>query len=226
MKNLYIFVAFLTLSITGNAQDFSYPLGQHLVETVTDENFQGFRIDINTPTAEAIQYDWELVSNSFPTAWSYSLCDYGGCAIGIPQTGSMTPITVTEAQNGVIGWFKIQLTTGPNSGNGLVEIYVYDSEDYTRGDTVSWNITYDAATASLTAQTQDKFSIYPNPANDMVTVDGFTANNGVIYNSLGQKVSLEENGQDTLDVSHLRPGVYLVQLSTQKGVRTKRLIIK
>ncbi len=226
MKKLYIFVAILTVSLATQAQDFSYPLGQHLVETVTDENFEGFRIDINTPAPEAITYDWELVSNSFPAAWSYSLCDYGGCAVGIPSSGSMTPITLSDAQNGVIGWFKIQLTTGPNSGNGEVKIYVHDASDYNRGDTVSWNITYDASTASLTVHTNDQFNMYPNPANDQVTIDGFAAHKGEMYNSLGQKVSLENSNQDVLDVSSLPSGVYLVQLSTEKGIRTKRLIIR
>lgn len=226
MKKLYIFAFIATLSMTANAQDYSYPLGQHLVETVMDENFEGFRIDINTPTPEAIQYDWELVSNNLPAAWSYSLCDYGGCEIGIPPSGSMTPITLADAQNGVIGWFKIQLTTGMNSGNGLVEIYVYDASDYNRGDTVSWNITWDAATASLSVESMDELNMYPNPATNSVTIDGFAANNGVIYNSLGQVVSLNETDQDLIDVSHLVSGVYIVQLSTSKGILTKRLIIK
>lgn len=227
MKNIYLFVVITLVSMTANAQNYSYPIGQHLVETVTNQNYEGYRIDINTPTAEAIHYKWELVSNSFPAAWSYSLCDYGGCAVGIPQTGSMTPISLTDAQNGVIGWFKIQLTVGTNSGNGLVEIYVYDADDYNRGDTVSWNITWDASTASLSVQTEDQFNLYPNPTSDKVTIDGPGAYNGAIYNSIGQKViSLDANGMETIDVSKLPEGFYTVQLSTSKGILTERLIIK
>ncbi|MCJ8291658.1 MAG: T9SS type A sorting domain-containing protein [Crocinitomicaceae bacterium] len=227
MKNLYITAVLIAGSLAATAQDFIYPVGQNLVETVVSENFQEGLININTPSFEAIQYDWELVSNTFPAAWSYSLCDYGGCEIGIPPTGSMTPITLTEAESGIIGWFKMNLTVGQNSGTGKAELYVYDSNDYSRGDIVSWEYTWDAATASLTINMNDGFSVSPNPVSNQLTITAQGVNTGAIYNGVGQKVrSLEFTNEHTLDVSDLKGGVYIVVLETETGTISERLIVE
>lgn len=227
MKNLFIAVIFVAGSFITNAQTFIYPVGQHINETVINPNFHENLININTPSFEAIQYDWELVSNTFPAAWSYSLCDYGGCEVGIPATGSMTSITLTDAQSGIIGWFKIILTVGQNSGTGKAEIYVYDSNDYNRGDTVSWEYTWNAATASLEIITEDGISISPNPASDQLTISVQGVNSGAIYNGLGQNVlSIEFEDYKSIDISELKAGMYIVVLETENGSISERIIIK
>ena len=47
------------------AQDFIYPRGQNLVEYVEAENFISYEIIINTPVAEGITYQYQLVGNTF-----------------------------------------------------------------------------------------------------------------------------------------------------------------
>ncbi|SFT74676.1 Por secretion system C-terminal sorting domain-containing protein [Lishizhenia tianjinensis] len=228
MKIFYATAMALALSITALAQDFTYPIEQHWVATVTNPNFQGYDIDINTPSPEAIQYNWELISNTFPSAWSYSLCDYGGCAVGIPSSGSMNPISLSEAENGVKGWFKLNLTTGSTAGTGKVEIYVYDSNDYSRGDTVSWEISWDPQTAAIENNESTEISMFPNPANDQVTINGIGDYTATIYNSLGaEALSIEGKENTPFDVSSLESGVYIVAIKTSTDeVLTKRLVIK
>lgn len=228
MKNFYLTLLTLALSITTNAQDFIYPIEQHWVATVQNPNFEGYDIDINTPSPEAIQYNWELISNTLPASWSYSLCDYGGCAVGIPASGSMSPITQSEAQNGVTGWFKLNLTTGSNAGSGKVEIYVYDANDPTRGDTVSWEISWDPQTASVDQTDLVDFSIFPNPTNDKFSIKGKGTYTAQVFNSLGEEVLFIEGNEESLvDVSTLKKGVYIVAIKTSDNeVISKRLVIK
>ena len=228
MKLFYILILTLVFALTSNAQNFIYPVGQNIVGDVVMENYESYPIDINTPDFEAIQYDWQLISNTFPTAWSYSLCDYGECSVGVPPSGSMTSISLSEAQDSVIGWFKLNLTVGMNYGQGKIEIYVYDSNDFNRGDTISWDITWTEQFASTTDLSKTAFSFFPNPASDILNISLAGAINGNVYNNIGQSVmSFEGMDKIKVDVSDLNPGIYFVKTQDKAGlVYSKKLIIK
>ncbi|MBR4135186.1 MAG: choice-of-anchor J domain-containing protein [Bacteroidales bacterium] len=75
-------------------------------------------------------------------------------------------------------------------------------------------------TTGLTNHNAAEFSIYPNPATDVLTVVG----EGVaeIYNAIGQLVlSNEVNGNAQLNVSDLESGVYFVRMNgnTQRFIK-------
>ena len=72
-------------------------------------------------------------------------------------------------------------------------------------------------------------SLSPNPASDVVTVQSsFKIKEIEIHNSLGQVVVRKEGSQniETLDVSNLQSGTYIVKIKTQRGFATKKLIIR
>ena len=70
--------------------------------------------------------------------------------------------------------------------------------------------------------------VYPNPANDFVTVSGFEGQpcKVVVFDAMGRLVSnaesLFDNGR--LDVRGLETGCYVIQIITNDGVHTARLI--
>ncbi|MDX2359780.1 MAG: T9SS type A sorting domain-containing protein [Crocinitomicaceae bacterium] len=227
MKKIYLSILAVALTLGVSAQNFSYPVGQNIVADVQNLNYEGYQIDINTPSFEAIHYEWEMVSNTFLADWSYSLCDYGSCAVGVPQSGSMTPITLAEAQSGVIGWFKMNLTVAQYIGSGKVELYVYDAADYNRGDVVSWDITWDGSQLTINETEINTVSFFPNPATDQISVNAEGDFTGVIYNSLGATVT-QFNGSSTqtVDVSHLNSGIYYMTVNTVVGVSKQKLIIE
>ena len=69
-------------------------------------------------------------------------------------------------------------------------------------------------------------SVYPNPSNGMVTIEGITEQTKVsVMNSIGQVVfrtSLESD-KTRLDLSHLNNGIYILKLETDKTVGVERL---
>lgn len=73
-------------------------------------------------------------------------------------------------------------------------------------------------------------AMYPNPTKDVVQIlaeDGLR--HVVIYNLLGQQIEAKSlNGENrcTICTSGFAPGVYLVKVSTIKGVSNQRLVIK
>lgn len=226
--SIVVVVATLFNTVYSYGQNFIYPIGQNLVETAQYDNYESYQIDINTPTSEPIHYNWELISNTFPTGWSYSLCDYGNCAIGVPPTGSMTPITQQDADNGVIGWFKLNLTVAQYFGQGKVEIYVYDSNDYSRGDTVSWDITWNGSTLSINNLEHNVVSLVPNPAENILKIETTQDYNVYFYNGLGQQVmNYNTIASKTIDVSTLENGIYnLVFIGDDGKTFNKRLVIQ
>ncbi len=73
-------------------------------------------------------------------------------------------------------------------------------------------------------------AIYPNPTKDRVSI---TAEDGlqriVVQNLMGQTVevcTLNGETQHTLHIAHLAPGLYLVSVTTEKGVVTQRLVVE
>jgi hypothetical protein len=75
-----------------------------------------------------------------------------------------------------------------------------------------------------------KWSIFPNPANEAITVDhpeGMTGTWG-ITNLTGQQLAtglLEPSAQQTIDVSAIAAGIYLFSVRSTAGRATRRLII-
>ena len=74
-------------------------------------------------------------------------------------------------------------------------------------------------------------SVYPNPANQSFTIS--TANNlrnaeVHVYNSLGQKVQTLSmaSSLETIDVSSLAVGNYVIQITSDEGVWQQHMLIQ
>ncbi|HEX8514573.1 MAG TPA: FG-GAP-like repeat-containing protein [Bacteroidia bacterium] len=81
-------------------------------------------------------------------------------------------------------------------------------------------------------------NVYPNPADDMITVEypaGFKKYSMEVYDAVGQLVISEELNDNnsgtgilshTVDVSMLTKGIYIVNIRTEYGSTFKRLVIQ
>ena len=74
------------------------------------------------------------------------------------------------------------------------------------------------------------FSVYPNPANDVVTIDATLLNKGnqvIVTNAVGQIV-LQKNVSvidNKLNVSNFENGVYFMILSSESGTKTSKFMV-
>ena len=70
------------------------------------------------------------------------------------------------------------------------------------------------------------FTLSPNPANDIITVNSNDITDIVIYNQIGSKVLSVEGLQaittKTIDLRNLSQGIYIVEVSTKKGKATNK----
>jgi len=77
-------------------------------------------------------------------------------------------------------------------------------------------------TASVDEFMQSSFSVYPNPANQFIMLDGINYTAIVdVFNITGQRVksfSVETNGEH-MDISDLNPGVYFARVNDIKAIK-------
>ncbi len=97
-------------------------------------------------------------------------------------------------------------------------------------DTTLGDGTYPDTNVCLYDVNVDRYSnVYPNPASDIVTVQSsFKVKEIEIHNALGQVVLRKQGSQniETIDVSNLQSGAYIVRIKTQRGFANKKLLIK
>lgn len=72
-------------------------------------------------------------------------------------------------------------------------------------------------------------SIYPNPAADFISINGIDPNNKIsvtFYNRLGPITSTIKLTSDRLDISHLKKGLYIIEIKTNTWVSRQKFIKK
>lgn len=82
----------------------------------------------------------------------------------------------------------------------------------------------DIETIYLNNNSNQKLSIYPNPATSFTTVGTNAAGTVNLYNNMGIMVKTSQDSR--IDVSELTPGVYTVQLTALGQVQTSTLLVK
>lgn len=83
---------------------------------------------------------------------------------------------------------------------------------------------YDAALATNDFNSFSDFSMYPNPANDFVTVKSNTTIENVQIISLDGRI-VKNSATSSLNISDLSNGIYIVQVKTENGkIGSKKLI--
>ncbi|MFC0603150.1 T9SS type A sorting domain-containing protein [Winogradskyella pulchriflava] len=76
---------------------------------------------------------------------------------------------------------------------------------------------------------KNEFSIYPNPTNKGIVSITSTSNevmNVQVFDILGKQIKNETLTNNTLNVSNLKSGVYLVKITQNNASTTKKLVIK
>src|SRR5437773_2046098 len=82
-----------------------------------------------------ISLGWKRIEVNLPAAWDFSMCDFGTCYAGIPDTATMFPVDPDSS-----GFLGLNIIPNGQSGTGQVKCYVFDTRFPENGDTVTWNV--------------------------------------------------------------------------------------
>jgi hypothetical protein len=72
--------------------------------------------------------------------------------------------------------------------------------------------------------TANRFNVYPNPAADVLMLEGITQSQVSILDISGKVIDRFNSIQQRIDVSPLAPGVYFIQANTAEGIQQKKFI--
>ena len=81
----------------------------------------------------------------------------------------------------------------------------------------------------IDARPENEIRLYPNPATgNYVTIISNSILAVEVFDVLGKKVATQgiNDNQKKLNISQLKPGMYLVKLKSEKSTETKKLIIR
>lgn len=72
----------------------------------------------------------------------------------------------------------------------------------------------------------NQLTIYPNPTSDKVFIKGGKVSEAEMYSMDGKKLNIIVKADQSLDLSHLPKGVYVLKLKIKNEITTKKLTIK
>lgn len=132
------------------------------------------------------------------------------------------------------GWAYRNDDTGPDGTTFVLENWLFSgvdaNDDESSNDTAAnpWPIGTYTAPLSVVESFATSLNLYPNPVrNGLVTIK--TNNNQpiqvVVFDVLGKQVISQRVSNNTLNVSALKAGVYIVQVTQNNTTSTRKLII-
>ncbi|GAK91461.1 hypothetical protein JCM19298_2747 [Nonlabens ulvanivorans] len=152
--------------------------------------------------------------------------------VGIAQNSAAqtTAIATDVSFNNTTFQINNHSYTAPSSG--VYYFGIQNAIGTNAAGTVFWaidNFTVSDATASLEDFSSNHLSLYPNPANNMMSIksDTVSMNNLSIVDMNGRELinlDLDNKLVKHLDISRLASGVYLMTVNTSQGNVTKRFI--
>ena len=95
---------------------------------------------------------------------------------------------------------------------------------------MSGTITVEDPTASIEDEAFKTFSVFPNPASDMITIklpDNPNASEIEVFNIIGKRVLVHSNSTTTdtpLSISSLQGGLYIIKVTSGENSQTKRFV--
>lgn len=229
MKNLY---AFLVLSLVGTSvvKAQSLELVEPVSQAIYDENTN--IVDVHWDVRNTSDQPLEVrVQRTNLTTIDGSL-NYFCWELCYTPPVSISPTSLTiepgESVPNFIGYYEPWGTTGISE----IEYCFFNEED--SDDRICMVVTYTDQVVSVREVEKDALRIYPNPANDRVTIDlgalRSSATSLEVYNLLGAQVyrTAVSSGERQIELStqELPAGIYIVQVAAgSKLAHTGRLIV-
>lgn len=220
---LYIIVTFCSVHSFGQFYSI-FPESQININIKEgEEQTREFYID-NINDSE-IWLGWEIVSNSIPSSWGYSLCDNRICYNTVPPSAYMEPIAVES-----FGFMKLAVWN-TSEGVGEISIRIFN-EDYAQIDTISFRITH---AKPIDAQTLNDTRIFPNPVGADRVIHFENTNGQIkkveIYNTFGQRILTHKSSLvkiNTISLSNFESGIYFFQFLGDNNSKlfTRKVVVK
>ncbi len=76
------------------------------------------------------------------------------------------------------------------------------------------------------AEYSKEAKVYPNPAKNILHVEGAGLTEVEVFNIMGQSVLNVNENYETINIGHLKNGIYFIRIKTTEGEKTVKLVIE
>lgn len=73
---------------------------------------------------------------------------------------------------------------------------------------------------------EQKINIYPNPATTTLQITNANNTQVEFFDITGKQVTVPQTSENSFDVSHLNAGVYILKITSERGIITEKVIIQ
>lgn len=162
-------------------------------------------------------------------------------ACGLYLNGAMVAYVMVNITNTISNWTSFNVpfssyTTADSASIGLSAFYSLGTMPLIQGNSVLFvdNLSFDNLITSVSEQITEKkaFSLYPNPASDIINLNIDNINNTNltlnIYNVIGTLVKSEmlKQNKRQINIGDLSNGVYMVTIKSKDLTESQRLLIQ
>lgn len=158
----------------------------------------------------------------------------GGYCVGKSFAVVGNPSGGTWSSTGCIGITNNGIATINTTGSGTLE-YLYTNANGCSNSRTMLGTGYTCVARGVTTneklETRTDFTIFPNPARNNVNINLENSKGGeqlIVTNMLGKQVKVQvmSLGNNSIDISTLNKGFYLISLIVDNKVQTKKLIVE
>lgn len=201
------------------AQRFT-SLADTAYSAVSLNSFHDVTISIEKNDTAELVLKWKTIENNLPNEWDLSLCDFPNCYLGVPDSGTMDPLTGNQG-----AFIKISFNPMTKEARGTARFYVYEESAPNEGDTMTFII--DAGQVGIQEAALVDVNVWPNPTLDYLNISGVLGCDYAVYDCHGRSVLNSvgiQSDQVRRDLSGIEPGIYSVVVSKDgQRIRSTRL---
>lgn len=222
---LIIISAAFSFASFAQTQTFNFMPGEYIVDYVELDQYKNFQVDLVHEQYDDMTFGWVTVENNLLDKWEYTSCDNGGCYTALPDSATIGPLADT-----VNGFIRITLNPRDQLGTGTATFYVYNVKFPDNGQFVTFEITATELT-SIEETVSGAFRIYPNPASDFLQLkNGSPVTSQFVLTDINGRIVKEmllgARTENTVQISDLPRGMYLVRFSNTETTTTEKVLIQ
>jgi len=147
------------------------------------------------------------------------------------EPDTFVSITANDVNNGSSDNCNVSLSLSEDTFTaiGIYPVVLTATDSFGNSNSISVNVTIVDATLDINEETKNDYDIkiYPNPADREIHIASEVKIDVIeIIDMSGKLISKIKNTNNTLDVSQLSKGMYILRLFSEKNVTNKQLVKK